>query len=154
MTRSRTVLAAALLALGSAGVLAWQAGSDSGERSRDDALLKGVRSEAAGSNAEDVPEQGVTTIPPTETSENVVQIITTAEGSVQSVRGIKGIDSVMLQNLETVLRMQEPPPPPEGGGGGGRAAAALMTMEDPTDDPLEVEVDARVEHMEFEIEGS
>ena len=51
---------------------------------------------------------------------------------MQSVRGIKGIDTVVLQNLEAVLRMQSPPPPPpeDGGGGGGvRAAAALLTME-------------------------
>ena len=61
------------------------------------------------------------------------------DGAMQSVRGIKGIDTVMLQNLEAVLRMQAPPPPPEDGGGGGgvRAAAALLTMEN--DEPPEPE---------------
>ena len=68
---------------------------------------------------------------------------------------IKGIDTVMLQNLETVLRMQAPPPPPEEGGGGGvRAAAALMTMENDEPPDPEEEIDGRRELTEFELEGS
>lgn len=88
------------------------------------------------------------------TSENTVEILTTSDETMQAIRGIKGIDSVMLQNLETVLRMQAPPPPPEEGGGGSRAAAALLTME--TDEPPdpEEEVDGREELTEFELEGS
>jgi hypothetical protein len=39
---------------------------------------------------------------------------TSQDVSIQSIRGIKGIDTVTLQNLEAVLRLQtrEPPPPP------------------------------------------
>jgi hypothetical protein len=85
--------------------------------------------------------------------ENAVAIITTAEGSIRSIRGIEGIDTVMLQNLEAVLRMQEPPPPPVGGGGGGRAAAALLTMENNDVESEEV-VDGREELLEFELDGS
>jgi hypothetical protein len=85
--------------------------------------------------------------------ENVVAVIATPEGTIRQIRGIEGIDTVMLQNLEAVLRMQEPPPPPTGGGGGGRAAAALLTMEN---EEVEVEevVDGRDELLEFELDGS
>jgi hypothetical protein len=87
--------------------------------------------------------------------ENTIEIFSANDGTMQSIRGIKGIDTVMLQNLEAVLRMQAPPPPPEEGGGGGtRAAAALLTME--TDEPPdpEEEVDGREELTELELEGS
>ena len=143
----------AFLILGTGAALAWQAGGPSDE-AQDAASMTGVRSDAAGSTAEDTPEEGIQSVPPVAASENVIQVVSTAEGSVQSIRGIKGIDTVMLQNLEAVLRMQEPPPPPEAGGGGGRAAAALLTMEEPVEAPLEIEADARVEHAELEIEGS
>jgi hypothetical protein len=87
-------------------------------------------------------------------TEKTVEIFTSSDGTMQSIRGIKGIDTVMLQNLETVLRMQAPPPEPEEGGGGGRAAAALLTME--AEEPLEpqAEEDGRDELTEFELEGS
>ncbi len=75
--------------------------------------------------------------------------------SVQSIRGIKGIDTVMLQNLEAVLRMQAPPPPPqEGGGGNVRAAAALLTMENDEPPAPEEETDDRQELIQFELKGS
>jgi hypothetical protein len=78
------------------------------------------------------------------------------DGAMQSVRGIKGIDTVVLQNLEAVLRMQSPPPPPEAGGGGGgvRAAAALLTMENDEPPKPEEESDGREELKELELEGS
>ena len=83
------------------------------------------------------------------------QVFTASGDSVQSIRGIKGIDTVMLQNLEAVLRMQAPPPPPqEGGGGGVLAAAALLTMENDEPPDPEEETDDRQELIEFELEGS
>ena len=86
----------------------------------------------------------------------VSQAFTANEGSLQSIRGIKGIDTVMLQNLEAVLRMQAPPPPPQAGGGGGgvRAAAELLTMENDEPPDPEVESDGREELTELGLEGS
>jgi hypothetical protein len=87
--------------------------------------------------------------------EPTVEILTTSDGAMQSIRGIQGIDTVMLQNLEAVLRMQAPPPPPEEGGGGGmRAAAALLTMENDEPPQPQDEVDGRQELTELELEGS
>ena len=80
---------------------------------------------------------------------------TTNAGAMQSIRGIKGIDTVMLQNLEAVLRMQAPPPPPESGGGRSvRTAAALLTMESDAPPDPELETDDRQELTELELEGS
>jgi hypothetical protein len=76
-----------------------------------------------------------------------------ADNVMQSIRGIKGIDTVMLQNLEAVLRMQAPPPPPEGGGA-VRAAAALLTIENDAKPGPETETDDRKELTELELEGS
>ena len=87
--------------------------------------------------------------------ERLSQVFTANDGSLQSIRGIKGIDTVMLQNLEAVLRMQAPPPPQEGGGGGGvRAAAELLTMENDEPPDPEVESDGREELTELGLEGS
>jgi hypothetical protein len=88
--------------------------------------------------------------------ERVSQVFTANDGSLQSIRGIKGIDTVMLQNLEAVLRMQAPPPPPQAGGGGGgvRAAAELLTMENDEPPDPEVESDGREELTELGLEGS
>jgi hypothetical protein len=76
-----------------------------------------------------------------------------AQGSIQSIRGIEGIDSITLQNLETVLRMQsratEQRPR-----GTVRAAAALMAKENTQEEQPEEMPDARVEYLEFEMEGS
>jgi len=84
------------------------------------------------------------------------QEIRSIDGSMQSIRGIRGIDTVMLQNLEAVLRMQAPPPPPQesGGGGGVRAAAELLTMQNEKPPEPEEETDDREELIEFELEGS
>jgi hypothetical protein len=82
-----------------------------------------------------------------------VEIIAAHDNAVQSIRGIKGIDTVMLQNLEAVLRMQAPPPPPQGGGA-VRAAAALLTSENDAKPGPETETDDRQELMELELEGS
>lgn len=88
-------------------------------------------------------------------TETTIEIYTANEDVMQSIRGIQGIDTVMLQNLEAVLRMQAPPPPPEeGGGGGGRAAAALLTMENEEPPEPQEEVDGRQELTELELEGS
>jgi hypothetical protein len=88
--------------------------------------------------------------------ERVSQVFTANDGSLQSIRGIKGIDTVMLQNLEAVLRMQAPPPPPQAGGGGGgvRAAAELLTMENEESPDPQDESDGREELTELELEGS
>jgi hypothetical protein len=84
------------------------------------------------------------------------EIIAANDGSLQSIRGIKGIDTVMLQNLEAVLRMQAPPPPPQAGGGGGgvRAAAELLTMKNDEPPEPQDESDGREELTELELEGS
>lgn len=84
----------------------------------------------------------------------VSQVSTANEGSLQSIRGIKGIDTVVLQNLEAVLRMQAPPPPPQAGGGGVRAAAELLTMKNDEPPEPQEESDGREELTELELEGS
>lgn len=76
-----------------------------------------------------------------------------SQNAMRSIRGIKGIDTVMLQNLEAVLRMQAPPPPPEGGGA-VQAAAALLTTESDAQPGPETETDDRKELTELELEGS
>ena len=82
-------------------------------------------------------------------TEATIEILTTDDSTMQSIRGIQGIDTVMLQNLEAVLRMRAPPEPPQGGGG-GRAAAALLTMEaEELPEPVE-EPDMRDELTELE----
>jgi hypothetical protein len=80
--------------------------------------------------------------------ENSATPVSDDHGSVQAIRGIKGIDQVQLQNLEAVLRMQSPPPPPQPHS--TRKAAALMTMGEPSlEEPLEIP-DAREEYTEME----
>ena len=86
----------------------------------------------------------------TEESENTVEVFTSSGGAMQSIRGIKGIDTVVLQNLEAVLRMQAPPVAE----GNGRAAAALLTQESDAPPDPEAEPDGREELKEFELEGS
>ncbi len=53
---------------------------------------------------------------------------TSQDVSIESIRGIEGIDTVPLQNLEAVLRMQTRPEEQQAQGGAG-TAAALRTME-------------------------
>ena len=92
--------------------------------------------------------EGLTTEP-----QHTIEMLPAADNAMQSIRGIKGIDTVMLQNLEAVLRMQAPPPPPEGGGA-VRAAAALLTIENDAKPGPETETDDRKELTELELEGS
>ena len=54
--------------------------------------------------------------------ENTIESVNEVHGSVETIRGIEGIDSVMLQNLEAVLRMQQRPQESQSQGG-ARAAA-------------------------------
>jgi hypothetical protein len=73
--------------------------------------------------------------------------------TIQSIRGIEGIDAVQLQNLETVLRMQsrttEQKPR-----GTPRAAAALMTMEPAQQEDTQEQPDGRMEQLEIDLTGS
>ena len=113
------------------------------DASQNTAAITGVGSgiDGAGETADEAEA-----IPPSD------PVFTVNEGAMQSVRGIKGIDTVTLQNLEAVLRMQTPPLPPTDGGGG--RAAALMTMEtDQPPDPEE-EPDGREELIESDLKGS
>lgn len=72
-------------------------------------------------------------------------------GSIRSIRGIEGIDTLTLQNLEVVLRMQDRPQENQGKGSAS-TAARLMAQEVAPE--LEEVPDARDVHMEFELEGS
>lgn len=77
---------------------------------------------------------------------------TSQEVSIESIRGIEGIDTIPLQNLEAVLRMQSQPEEPHSQGGGARTAARLMRMET-TEKDDEKKPDTRQE-MSTELEGS
>ena len=77
--------------------------------------------------------------------------VTDEHGSIQSIRGIEGIDTVMLENLEVVLRMQDRPQ--ENQGKGSATTAASLMAGEPTEQ-LEEIPDARELHLEFELEGS
>jgi hypothetical protein len=76
----------------------------------------------------------------------------TQEVSIESIRGIEGIDTVTLQNLEAVLRMQQRPEEPRPQGGASTAAAVLSLQTTEQDDPQE-QPDTR-EDMALELEGS
>ncbi len=73
---------------------------------------------------------------------------TSQDLSIQAIRGIKGIDTITLSNLEAVLRIQtrEPPPPP------GHAQPVFPGTSDSTEmgDP---QPDAR-QDMTINLEGS
>lgn len=101
---------------------------------RDGGEVVGVQSESRGTD-----------------SGNEIQEITDQHGSIQPVRGIQGIDAVMLQNLEAVIRVQTRPEEQEGKGT-PQAAAALSFA--PSDQPIQELPDARDQHQEFELEGS
>lgn len=83
--------------------------------------------------------------------ENTIQGVAESAGSIQAVRGIEGIDAVMLENLEMVLRMQQRPEEQQGKGG-ARSAASLLSSE-PSEE-FEATPDDRDIHLEFELEGS
>jgi len=109
--------------------------------------VTGVTSEAGGSAGPEERKKGV--VAP---QENTIQGVTDVHGSIQSIRGIQGIDTVMLQNLEAVLRVQsrtEPPPRSN-----SSSAAALSASDETVEDNLQKVPDGREEHLEFELEGS
>lgn len=141
-----------------AGMLLLQA-DNANDTKKDIKSITGVSSGVDGSQVDPLDTEGVDQVPLTaempetdaETTE--FEIMATNDGSMQSIRGIQGIDTVLLQNLESVLRMQAPPPPPEeGGGGAARAAAALLTMEN--EEPLEPENQTDLRDELTELEGS
>ncbi len=76
---------------------------------------------------------------------------TSQDVSIESIRGIEGIDTVPLQNLEAVLRMQSRPEEQRSQGGAG-AAAALRMME-ATEKNDAQQPDTRQE-MATQLEGS
>lgn len=106
---------------------------------------------AAGSRSQGTV-QGVTSDASGAAGGNTATPVQDAEGSIQAIRGIKGIDQVQLQNLEAVLRMQSPPPPPPPNSRAKKAVAVLTT--DSQQQEEEELPDAREEHMELELEGS
>ena len=122
--------------------------SPNGEKVAEENGITGVGSLSDGTDGTDAPRPSI-------------RGVTNASGSIRSVERIEGISTPVLQNLETVLQMQEPPtePQPGGGGGGGSAAAAAellapepvqpMTPEETDDDR-----DIHVEFSEVEMEGS
>ena len=68
--------------------------------------------------------------------------------SIQSIRGIKGIDTITLQNLEAVLRLQTREPPPPNGNPPPISMGGTETTQ--TDEP---QPDARQE-LTVDLEGS
>jgi hypothetical protein len=162
-----TLLAAAAAGAG-VGALVSAAG-DPGGQGRDVQSITGVSSGVDGSQAKQPEKKGIDQValppetppemppeaPPAAPKAATAEIVT-GDASMQSIRGIKGIDTVMLQNLEAVLRMQAPPLPPEEGGGGGgvRAAAALMMMQTEEQPEPEPQDDGREELIDPELEGS
>jgi hypothetical protein len=97
-------------------------------------------------------ETGAITAGRQQTPENTVRGVSDPHGSIQSIPGIEGIDTVTLENLEAVLRMQDRATEPQSQGS-VRTAAALMTIQVAADDQ-EVVIDARDEHLEIPLEGS
>jgi hypothetical protein len=76
----------------------------------------------------------------------------TQDVSIESIRGIEGIDTITLQNLEAVLRMQQRPEEPRPQGGAS-TVAALMSLPTTEQDDRERQPDTR-EDMALELEGS
>ncbi len=165
----RLLISLALLGSAAAGVGAGLLLSQAPDDSRHVKSITGITSGTDGSHAKQPEEKGVDQVslppktPPTTdpspqpdaAPQRTMEIVSSNAGAMQSIRGIKGIDTVMLQNLEAVLRMQAPPPPPEGGGGRSvRAAAALLTMESDEPPEPEEETDGRQELTEIDLKGS
>jgi hypothetical protein len=140
---NRMLTVAALLAsvgLGVGVALLWSAPNGAGADANREGSIAGVRSEAVGSD-------GTSTQP-----ENTIEAASSVDGSIQSIPGIEGIDTIAIQNLEAVLRMQTRPTE-SSPRGGVSTAAALMTMEGEPQEELE-EIDGREELEELELEGS
>jgi hypothetical protein len=150
MANARTVFqhpAVMPLALAAAGSAAVAAALIVGQAAPDGSAepagsVTGVTAETTGSNAAEDERKGIVAVATPET-----RAVT-----IQSIPGIEGIDTVVLENLEAVLRMQDRTTE-QRAQGQVRAAAALMSME-PSDEPPQETVDAREEHQEFELEGS
>ena len=86
-----------------------------------------------------------------EPEQNTIESVSDEHGSIRAIRGIEGIEMVMLQNLEAVLRMQDRSSE-ERAEGAVRAAAALLWTEG---EPGELEeIPDNREEMTFELEGS
>jgi hypothetical protein len=142
----RLIAAFALAATASAaaaGLALWMQVADVG----DDPSITGVTSEARGPAEEPVEKRGVEAVPP---PENAIDSVTDEHGSVLAVRGIEGIEAVALQNLETVLRVQDRTE--QQFRGAVRAAASLLSTEGEPGD-LEEIPDGREEMTEL-LEGS
>ncbi|HYW80271.1 MAG TPA: hypothetical protein VE890_11870 [Thermoguttaceae bacterium] len=176
-SRLFTILALSMsLGLGVGTATLWSIVSAANDNPGSATSITGVNSGSSGSDATEDEQEGVESVPPDTVSpppsptvtiegvqgtegtttvpqDNTVEGVQSVEGSVEPIRGIEGIDAVMMQNLEAVLRMQQRPEEREGQGGVS-TAAGLMMMDEflPTDDdPLP---DGREELMEFELEGS
>lgn len=115
--------------------------------SADEPSITGVASEARGPSDAPPEREAVEAVPP---QENVVQSVTDEHGSVLAVRGIEGIDAVRLENLETVLRVQDRDE--QQFQGAVRAAASLLSTEGEPGE-LEEVPDGREEMTEL-LEGS
>ena len=76
----------------------------------------------------------------------------TRDISIESIRWIEGIDTITLQNLEAVLRMQQRPEEPHPQGGAS-TAAAVMSLQTTEQNEQEKQPDTR-EEMTQELEGS
>jgi len=162
----------ASMALGVGAVLLWSVVSGPNDTGNKAGSITGVASGAAGSDAPEDEQKGVDSVQvDTQTAEivdiqgvegtdgtsveqeNTIEGVNSVEGSVQPIRGIEGIDTIAIQNLETVLQMQAPEMKQDGQGGVA-TAAALMTMEDGELDASGEEPDGREELEELELEGS
>lgn len=160
----------ASIALGVAAGWLAVAQTRSGGGGDEAASVTGVSSGSDGSSAADEMPEGVNSVPidasqavPIEgvrgsdgtvvPKEDTVQGVAEIHGSVEAIRGIQGIDTVTLQNLEAVLRMQQRPIESEPRGG-ARSAAALISMENDEQYEFEETVDGRQEHTEFVLDGS
>jgi len=165
----RSIATAAILvtALG-AGVGLWAAVSGGDGSPGPGGSVKGVASGADGSATAEETKKGNASLPPESRpvaiqgvqgneglntrQENEIQPVTDAHGSIQSIPGIRGIDAVMLENLETVLRIQIRPP--EQRQGNARTAAVLTATEATLEEDLKDMPDEREQHVPSELEGS
>lgn len=134
---------AAMALVAAVGLAAWTQLADVG----DDSSISGVQSEARGPAEAPVDRENVEAVAP---PENAIENVTDEHGSVLAVRGIEGIEAVALQNLETVLRVQDRTE--QKLQGAVRAAASLLSTEGAPSDAEEIP-DGREEMTEL-LEGS
>lgn len=125
----RRLTAALVVSLGlGAGVGLWAVIGGGGDASSQGGSVTGVASGSPGSG-----QPG---------DQNTIRAVTDPHGSVQSIRGIQGIDQVSLQNLEAVLRMQTATT--DQARGNARTAASLTKTATTDQDDQEIS-DAREE---------